>query len=157
MIKMFSLALRLVDPRVWSANWAWGLALIVLTVVSHVAGLTWIRRRVLCLCTRVNDHQTMTFSVALGVATLLTTGLHGFEASLWDVAYRLLNALPDNRSAMPYSLNAITSYEHTNLYLEPHWQLMGAMESLNGWLLFGLTTAFLFAVIDDFRQATAKA
>jgi hypothetical protein len=31
--------------------------------------------------------------------------------------------------------------------LEAHWQLMGALEALNGMLLFGLTTAFLFAVI----------
>ena len=27
---------------------------------------------------------------------------------------------------------------------------MGALESLNGWLLFGLTAAFLVAVIDQF-------
>lgn len=48
---------------------------------------------------------------------------------------------------MLYSLNALTSYGHTNLSLEDHWHLMGALEALNGWLLFGLSTAFLFAVI----------
>jgi len=48
---------------------------------------------------------------------------------------------------MLYSLNAITSYGHTNLTLEDRWQLMGATEALNGTLLFGLSTAFLFAVI----------
>jgi len=31
--------------------------------------------------------------------------------------------------------------------LEEQWQLMGALEALNGMLLFGLTTAFLFAMI----------
>ena len=41
----------------------------------------------------------------------------------------------------------MTAYGHVNLALEAHWELMGAIESLNGWLLFGLTTAFLFAVI----------
>jgi hypothetical protein len=46
-----------------------------------------------------------------------------------------------------YSLNAITSYGHENLHLEDRWHLMGALEALNGWLLFGLTTAFLFAVL----------
>lgn len=30
---------------------------------------------------------------------------------------------------------------------DDRWQLLGALEALNGWLLFGLTTAFLFAVI----------
>jgi hypothetical protein len=33
------------------------------------------------------------------------------------------------------------------MYLEAHWQLMGALEALNGMLLFGLITACLFAMI----------
>jgi hypothetical protein len=83
---------------------------------------------------------------------LLATVLHGIEANIWAVAYRLLDALPDFKSAVLYSLNAMTSYGHTNLNLEPHWHLLGAMEALNGWLLFGLTTAFLFAVIEEVRS-----
>ncbi len=47
---------------------------------------------------------------------------------------------------MLYSLSAMTSYGHANIYLEPDWQLMGALEALNGMMLFGLTTAFLFSV-----------
>ena len=83
----------------------------------------------------------------VGCVTLSATVLHAIEAILWACAYRFLNALPDMRKAMLYSLNAITSYGHANLELEHHWELMGAMEALNGWLLFGLSTAFLFAVI----------
>jgi hypothetical protein len=66
---------------------------------------------------------------------------------IWAVAYRFLGALPDNRYAMLYSLNAMTTYGHANLDLKDHWQLMGSLEALNGMLLFGLTTAFLFAMI----------
>ena len=36
---------------------------------------------------------------------------------------------------------------HADLFLERHWQVMGALEALNGMMLFGLTTAFLFAMI----------
>jgi hypothetical protein len=54
---------------------------------------------------------------------------------------------PDEKAAMLYSLSAMTSYGHANLFLETNWQMMGALESLNGMLLFGLTTAFLFAMI----------
>ena len=61
--------------------------------------------------------------------------------------HRVIKFLPDTRSAMIYSLSAITSYSHANLFLEEQWQLMGALEALNGMLLFGLTTAFLFAMI----------
>jgi hypothetical protein len=50
---------------------------------------------------------------------------------------------------MLYSLNAMTSCGHANLYLAPRWEMMGALEALNGWILFGLTTAFLFNVIQE--------
>ena len=88
-----------------------------------------------------------TFAVVMGAAGLLATVLHGIEAATWAAAYRLLGALPDTKSAMLYSLSAITSYGHVNLFLKEQWQLMGALEALNGMLLFGLTTAFLFAMI----------
>ncbi len=93
----------------------------------------------------------------MGATTLLATSLHAMEAGIWAAAYRLLGALPDNKSAMLYSLNAITSYGHTNLNLENHWHLMGALEALNGWLLFGLTTAFLFGMIERIWLLDSKA
>ncbi len=80
---------------------------------------------------------------------LFVTILHGFEGMIWAAAYRFLNALPDNRSAMLYSLSAVTTYGHEDLHLKAQWQLMGALEALNGTLLFGLTTAFLFAMIRE--------
>jgi hypothetical protein len=135
----------------WSADWAWGLPLIVLTVLMHVSGLGVIRQRVVhgnlgLIIER--HHPTVGFVVVMGAATLLATCLHAVEASIWAITYRLVGALPDFRKAMLYSLNAMTSYGHTNLSLDDHWHLMGAMEALNGWLLFGLSTAFLFAVLE---------
>jgi hypothetical protein len=50
---------------------------------------------------------------------------------------------------MLYSLSAMTTYGHATVYLEDRWELMGALESLNGTLLFGLTTAFLYAMIRE--------
>jgi len=92
-------------------------------------------------------HPEIMFVTVISLMTLLATSLHAIEAGIWAVAYRFLGALPDNRSAMLYSLNAMTSYGHINLQLEERWHLMGAMEALNGWLLFGLSTAFLFWVV----------
>jgi hypothetical protein len=83
----------------------------------------------------------------IGGTALSATMLHAVEVLSWAVAYRLLGGLPDNKSATLYSLNAMTSYGHANLYLAPHWQMMGALEALDGWILFGLTTAFLFTVV----------
>jgi hypothetical protein len=84
------------------------------------------------------------FVVVMGMTTLLATLLHAFEAGIWATAYRQLGALSNSKTAMLYSLSALTTYGHAELYLAPHWRLMGALEALNGLLLFGLTTAFLY-------------
>jgi MFS superfamily sulfate permease-like transporter len=139
-----------VDPLTWTADWAWGVPLIVLNVIIHVLGLGLMSESAIRISgnMRQQHHPMMVFVAVMGVMTLLVTTLHGIEAGIWAAAYRLLGALPDEKSSIIYSLNALTSFGHTNLSLEDKWQLMGAMEALNGWLLFGLTTAFLFAVIE---------
>ena len=135
----------------WHADWAWSLPLIVLTVVIHVLGLGLINERVVRVLSGVMDRRRLTgmFVMIMGAVALLATILHGLEGIVWALAYRLLGALPDNNSAVLYSLSAITTYGHANIFLDPHWQLMGALEALNGILLFGLITAFLFAIIQE--------
>ncbi len=76
-------------------------------------------------------------------AALLATILHGLEALVWAIAYTLLGAVEEYHDAVLYSLNAITAYGHESIQLSKQWSLMGALEALNGLLLFGLITAFL--------------
>jgi hypothetical protein len=133
----------------WNSDWVWSLPLIVLNVVLHVIGLGFVNEAVVRALSGAMVRRSFMpkFAVVMGVAALLATLLHGIEASIWAIAYLLLSALPNIKSAMLYSLSAMTSYGHANLFLEKQWQLMGALEALNGMLLFGLTTAFLFAMI----------
>ncbi len=135
----------------WSADWVWGCPLIVLTVVIHVLGLGFITQKAILIYSEIMKHRYTTgaFVMVTGLTTLLATILHGIEAAIWAVAYCVIGARPDFRSAMFYSLGAITTYGHQNLYLEERWRLMGAIEALNGWLLFGLSTAFLFWLIQE--------
>ena len=135
----------------WSNNWAWGLPLIVLTVLVHAFGLVLIRDYVaLALPAVLHVRRSSTvLAILIVVTVLLLTLLHAGEALAWATAYVALGARPDLSSAILYSLNAMTSYGHANLFLARHWQLMGAIEALNGMMLFGLSTAFLFAVLRE--------
>jgi hypothetical protein len=134
------------DALSWIGNWAWALPLIVATLLLHVVGLALINMRMVRMLNRVRPGREFfpMFVSVIGITALLAILLLAFEAALWAVAYRSLGALPDGRAAMLYSLNAFTAYGHTELVLAPHWRLMGALEALNGMLLFGLTTAFLY-------------
>jgi hypothetical protein len=142
----------------WDVDWLWGLPLIVMSVIIHVAGLMFISRKVVKTMSVavVRRRFLSAFILVMGMVALLTTMLHGAEGVLWAAAYRLLDALPDGRSAMLYSLSAMTSYGHANLFLKDQWQLMGALEALNGTLLFGLTTAVTFAMIREVWEVERK-
>lgn len=133
----------------WFFDWFWGIPLIVLTVILHAFVLGLINKKITSkLVSSLGAWKFSSASILLVGGTVLSvTILHALEGMIWAVAYRFLGALQDNKSAMLYSLNAITTYGHENLKLEPRWQMMGALEALNGCIMFGLTTAFLFTVM----------
>ena|ERR1700723_1255777 len=149
-IVQIALGSILQDRAPWQGDWIWGCPLIVVTVIIHVLGLGSISQKAILIHDNLKKHGTVAASaVAIGVTTLLATILHAMEAAIWGVAYLAIGALADSKSAMLYSLGALTTYGHQSVYLEEHWRLLGAIEALNGWLLFGLSTAFLFWLIQE--------
>ena len=139
---------------VWDGNWAWSLPLIAVTVIIHVIGLVLINEKIIrAKRYAIPRHRFLLLFSLLGVATLLATLLHAVEAGIWGAVYLVLGALPDGKSALLYSLSAMTTYGHERFGLADHWQLMGSLEALNGMILFGLTTAFLYGMIRELLAA----
>ena len=140
------------NALVWNANWAWSLPLIVVNVMFHALSLAFINQRVVRARRIVTSKRNylLLFASVMGVTTLVVTLLHAAEAGIWAGLFWLLGALPDGKSALLYSLGAMTTYGHEQFFLADHWRLMGTLEALNGMILFGLTTAFLYATIREF-------
>ena len=116
-----------VDVGAWHANWAWSLPLIVLNVIIHVIGLGLINESIVRVLSGApaSPRFVPMFAIVLGVAALLATVLHGIEAATWATAYRLLGALPDTKSAILYSLSALTR-------LRPREHLSGRAMATDG-------------------------
>jgi hypothetical protein len=134
----------------WRADWLWSVPLIIVTIVFHSVCLGLLSRGLLIIL-KDDRKKRLTHSLSVfvvGGSSLCTICLHGFEAWMWSVAYHLLGTLGgDRKDAMLYSLSVMTTVGGTNFHLEPSWALMGPLEALDGWILFGLTAAFLFALI----------
>ena len=136
------------------SSWSLGLSLIVLTITIHTTAVVLMafglesRIRV-----RVDTHQPdglraiPTVIGHIGAVALVLTALHGLEGVLWALAYWRLGALDSFTQASVYSLATMTTFEIPGLTLPPRWQMISALEAVNGALLFGISTAFLFAVI----------
>ena len=82
----------------------------------------------------------------VGATGLLLAVLHGIEAAIWAAAYVWLGGLDSSKDAIP-SMDSMTTRGASGLTLERHWLTMGALEAAGGMLLFGISTAYIFAVM----------
>ena len=143
-------------------SWRWGLSLIALTLASHAAavvtmGIVAVKIR-LRLETRsfVLWHLIPIMTCIVGVMGLLLAVVLLIECGIWAAAYLWLGALDSPLDALLFSIDSMSTRGASGLTLQRHWQLMGALESVNGMLLFGLSTAWLFTVAQGYWSMIAE-
>ena len=86
----------------------------------------------------------------IGVIGLLLAVLHGIECGIWAGVYLWLGALDSPADALLFSLDSMSTRGASQLTLHRHWQLMGALEAVDGMLLFGVSTAYIFSVMQTY-------
>jgi hypothetical protein len=98
------------------------------------------------------------------VIGLMLTIIHGIEAMIWATAYWAtaylwLGALRSSvlDDAMLYSVGAMTTLGVPEVMLQRPWQIMGRLEAINGMLLFGTSTAFIFAMMQSYWPMLSSA
>jgi hypothetical protein len=139
-------------------NWAWGLSLTAFTIVVHAVGITalafvlrWlIRDHVEQQAHFGSGHLFTIFIGLMGAVGLLLAVLHGLEAALWAVAYLWLGAHTSRLEAILYSIDSIATRGSSGVTVDQGWRVMGALEAVDGMLLFGMSTAFIFAVMQTY-------
>jgi hypothetical protein len=139
-------------------NWTWGLALIALTIATHATGVTVMVSALHGIRVRVEGRNLPVPQIIAMVNAAVTAmglslaALHGVEAALWAAAYVWLGALDTFGAAIFYSIDSMATRGASGLVLRPHWQMMGALEAADGMLLFGISTAFIFTVMQIYYQ-----
>jgi hypothetical protein len=136
-----------------SVNWTWGLSLIALTIAIHAMAVVMMSFVGLGIRARLETRKLGLRHVIpivigiVGAVGLLLAVLHGIEAAIWAAAYVWLGALDSSKDAILYSVDSMATRGASGLTLERHWQMMGALEGACGMLLFGISTAYIFAVM----------
>jgi hypothetical protein len=135
------------------SSWILGLALTVLTIAIHTTAVVLmafgLEARIRARVDETPDLRRAipTVIVRIGAVALILAALHGLEGVLWALAYWWLGALGSFGEASVYALSTMTTLEIPGLTLPSRFQMISALEAVNGVLLFGISTAFLFAVI----------
>ena len=89
----------------------------------------------------------LTSGIVLGLTTL-----HGIEIWGYALFYLVVGALPDLRTAVYLSTMAYTTVGASGLGRREGWEMVAAIEGINGVILLGWSTAFFVMVISRLGQ-----
>jgi Ion channel len=85
--------------------------------------------------------------------TLLTLTGHILEVALWALVFDLFGGVANFSAALYCSAGNYTTVGSGGVVLSPHWKLLGPLEAAVGLLMFGTSTALIFAVIERLIHA----
>ena len=85
--------------------------------------------------------------VVMTVITLITAAMHLTQIALWAVVFLMCGEFSTFEQAFYVSAENYTALGYGDVLLSERWRLLGPLEAINGLLLFGLSTAVLFAVL----------
>ncbi|HEY1453538.1 MAG TPA: hypothetical protein VGF57_08760 [Roseiarcus sp.] len=93
--------------------------------------------------------MNLTFIMA---AILLAFAGHLAEIVLWAFALGATGAVADIGAAVYSSAGSYTT-SGSDIVLPPQWRLLAPLEAVDGMLMFGVSTAFIFAVVNRLIHA----
>ena len=69
------------------------------------------------------------------------------DVVFWASFYHFQAALPDFETALYFSTVTFTTVGYGDVVLGKEWRLIASFEAINGWIIFGWTTALIMAFI----------
>ena len=126
----------------------WGSVYLGICFVLEIILLTWCTQTVRALLLRLeNSKRFVTIAAPLCVALVFIVAIHTFQVWLWAVVWVLGDTLPDWNSALYFSLVTFTTLGYGDIVLGEGLRIFGAFASITGLLAFGLSTAFMVALM----------
>jgi hypothetical protein len=81
------------------------------------------------------------------ILMLMTAASHLIQIGLWAVVLQACGQAADFAEAFYLSAENYTALGYGDILLTGSWRLLGPLEAINGLLLFGISTALIFAVM----------
>lgn len=78
--------------------------------------------------------------------------LHLIQTSLWALFYYAQGLFSDFETSLYFSMVSFTTIGYGDVLLPRKWRLLGVIEGFSGLLLCGISTGFIFAIINAMFQ-----
>ncbi len=133
---------------------AFGIVVVLCTIMIHALALgatvNLVRRE-----QRIG-HAGESFGIDLAivvVAILIAFAAHLIEIAVWAGLFVICGEFTAFGAAFDHSAVNYTTLGYGNVVMTPSWRLLGPLEAADGMLMFGVTTAMIFAVIQGLIRA----
>ena len=132
--------------------------IVSLCLMVHVTGILlmakWLlRKRDQLGLNSTNRHFALLLIVLFAGIMLL----HLTQTGLWALFYYTRGLFSDFETSLYFSMVSFTTIGYGDVLLPRNWRLLGVVEGFSGVLLCGISTAFMFAVVnriyEHWRQA----
>jgi hypothetical protein len=101
---------------------------------------------------RARQMGTFGYMLLLIAAFSVIILLHMVEIGIWAVFYFARSLFQDFETALYFSTTSYTTIGFGDVVLPRAWRMLGGIEGVTGVLLCGLSTAFVFAIVNAMFQ-----
>ena len=121
---------------------AYGAVLIAVTVLIHAVCLEGITKVWRAISIEIAV-RWRAISISLTIIGIFAA--HVIQIWVWAIFYYFVEEIQTWESALYFSTSSFTTVGYGDLILSEEWRLLGSIEAINGMILFGWSTAFIFA------------
>lgn len=122
---------------------------ILIHALAVIATVSFVRRQ------RRLGRAGVNFWNDLGIVTLAISFAlvaHLVDIALWAVLFIICGEFPRLGTAYYHSAVNYTTLGYGDLLMTPPWRMLGPLEAADGMLMFGVSTAIIFALIQRLIQ-----
>ncbi len=126
----------------------WGSVYLGLCFLIEIGLLTWCTIMIRRLLDRWEDKgQVLRTAGPVCMALAFIVATHTIQVWIWAIVWVLGDVLPDWNSALYFSLVTFTTLGYGDIVLGEGLRIFGAFASVTGLLAFGLSTAYMVALM----------
>lgn len=96
---------------------------------------------------RTTPYHSLRRIVVMSSVVSALMAAHIAEVIVWSFAYAIVGVAPPGTNLVYFAFVNYTTLGYGDVTPLPRWQLLGPMTAMNGVLLFGWSTAVIYAVL----------
>jgi len=128
-------------------------SIVAVCLVLHVASIVvigdWLVDQ---RAKRAETLRAVGYMVLLIATFSMIIVLHMVETAIWAIFYYSRGLFPDFETSLYFSITSYTTIGFGDVVMPRAWRMLGGIEGISGVLLCGLSTAFVFAIVNALFQ-----